>query len=300
MPHRPVGFLEERGAEQEFGHGRSICSSNTCGQNQKRGVLLDEEVDDDGDSQSELAPRLVTFEEEENNKTLSTQSELLKRAFPDYTDKYLIDITENKGGRRMTPLIPDSSTSTSVFQQLGNTKVNIGTNGLCGCTCLFLVSDTAVYAAHYYENLAFDSGSRGFNRQVERFLENTGDWEAGEDGNKYPGLAKVKGHFKNENTKAYIMTPAKDTAGPNNAATFDTSVGEYEVPKGRRKAYIQELKNVVNKIMPGLQPEVHRYKPADCDDEDTLVYTISGRALFQFDPTDSKKTRLFFENKQVK
>lgn len=302
MPHRPVGFLEACDAEHEFGHGRSICSSNSCGQNQKRDVLLDEEVDEDRDSQSELTPHLVTFEDEENNKTLSTQSELSKRVFKEYTDNDLIHITENADGRQMIPLIPDSSTSSSVFRNLRRTPVNIGTDGLCGCTCLFLVSDTAIYAAHYYENLAFDPKDEdfNFNREVVRFLENTGDWQAGEDNRHYPGLAKVKDNFNPANTKAYIMTPAKETAGRKKAATFNMDIGEYEQQHTNEKSYIQQMKDVVNEIIPGLENEVHRYKPVDCKNEKTLNTKINGRVLFQFDPSDPKKMRLFFENKQVK
>ena len=116
-------------------------------------------------------------------------------------------VTKGRGRNGLTPLISDPSTSTSVFEQFGDEPLHIGTVDLCGCTSLFIVSDKAVYAAHYYESLAFEE-DKGFQNQVIDFLLRKRPWRTGDYGGSYPGLAQKARYFDPRKTKAYIMTPA--------------------------------------------------------------------------------------------
>lgn len=220
-------------------------------------------------------------------------------------------VTKGRGRNGLTPLISDPSTSTSVFEQFGDEPLHIGTGDLCGCTSLFIVSDEAVYAAHYYESLAFDNDP-GFKKQVTRFLLRKRPWTTGNNGGSYPGLAQVAHYFDPRTTRAYIMTPALQVGerfvqGPDLEPVpipiYGVSRGgqyEYLQPgqDPRNQPWIHQLRNTVRDII-RVRPSIRVYEAADCDWEgDRLDNTVSGRALFEYDP-DSVQARLFFENRLV-
>ena len=198
----------------------------------------------------------------------------------------------------MIPLIPDDTTSSSEFKKFGNVPFNIGTKDLCGCTCLFLVSDQAVYAAHYYEDIAFNP--RGFQRQVKDFLRSPCSWVSGEEQLRYKGLQQVKKYFPEDTTDAFIMTPAKEIGEDRNGLPgYDTTKAQYKQRMDGQESYISQLQNIVRDMI-GVKPEVHVYEAAEKEKEGAkLDYTVSGRGLFQYDPQGPGEVRLFFENKKV-
>ena len=157
-----------------------------------------------------------------------------------------------------------------------------------GCTSLFIVSDEAVYAAHYYESLAFDNDP-GFKKQVTRFLLRKRPWTTGNNGGSYPGLAQVAHYFDPRTARAYIMTPALQVGerfvqGPDLEPVpipiYDVSRGgqyEYLQPgqDPRNQPWIHQLRNTVRDIIRA-RPSIRVYEAADCDWEgDRLATTLS-------------------------
>ncbi|KAL2070257.1 hypothetical protein VTL71DRAFT_13283 [Oculimacula yallundae] len=45
--------------------------------------------------------------------------------------------------------------NTAVYKDLSSEALSLGSEGLCGCTVLLVVSRTGVYMSYYFESLAF-------------------------------------------------------------------------------------------------------------------------------------------------
>ena len=198
------------------------------------------------------------------NATISKKKNRHWRKWGRCQNRVLV-VTDGEGPNALTPLIPDPSTSTSVFEQSCDEPLHIGTGGLCGCTSLFIVSDKAVYAAHYYESLAFEK-DEGFQKQVINFLLRKRPWRTGNYGGSYPGLA--------QKTKAYIMTPALQVSErvisrgrgrrPARIPIYDVSRGgqfEYLHPQQdqRDDPWIYQLQDTVKHII-GVRPPIRVYE----------------------------------------
>ena len=251
---------------------RTRCESGSCGVgNNKRDHFKKTDIEEnEGDVKTEsLSSIPFLLVGDDNNETISSDTELTKRVFewprgPDL-DEYIIGVTDGEGPNALTPLIPDPSTSTSVFEQFCDEPLHIGTGGLCSCTSLFIVSDKAVYAAHYYESLAFEK-DEGFQKQVINFLLRKRPWRTGNYGGSYPGLA--------QKTKAYIMTPALQVSErvisrgrgrrPARIPIYDVSRGgqfEYLHPQQdqRDDPWIYQLQDTVKHII-GVRPSIRVYE----------------------------------------
>jgi hypothetical protein len=202
----------------------------------------------------------------------------------------------------------DGVQSSAVFRSLIDSgPINMGVQILCGCTILVVVSQEAVYFAHYFEDLAFQANEgdppADFQQQVINFLNN-GLPRLDGTGN-YPSLAANAASFQT-NVNAYIMTPqAEDDNAPAGQVIY--------LPGVRYNDKVIQLKNRVAGI---LDPQgtldlanripIVTYQALDAGlpggprtpGLTTLENTAKGRGLYQFDPdqsTNRQKARLFFE-----
>lgn len=174
-------------------------------------------------------------------------------------------VTQTKAARNV---VTDDTTCTAVHRVLKGDAVNWAVKEMCGCSALIVVSESAMYFTHYFENLAFcgtkDQPSN-FKREVLDALD--------KGATNQESLAAHQAEFRNQpGLRAFIMTPRKKRS----AAPL------YE-PK------IEQLKNKVNSII-GIVPNVILYAPLDCDTSEELGTNALGTALFQYDPKHRANT----------
>ncbi|UQC90125.1 uncharacterized protein CLUP02_15656 [Colletotrichum lupini] len=50
---------------------------------------------------------------------------------------------------------PGTDANTAIFRRFGRNSFSLGTNGLCGCSSLWIISRKGVYATHYWESISF-------------------------------------------------------------------------------------------------------------------------------------------------
>ncbi|RDW73395.1 hypothetical protein BP6252_07302 [Coleophoma cylindrospora] len=236
-------------------------------------------------------------------------------------DTFLLNVF-NKGASGKDPLTEvyssaDGVSSSSKFIDLTKQKtiVNLGVQNLCGCSILVVVSQEAVYFAHYFEDLAFsapdvDSDDEGtpeppdFQGQVINFLDNGLARVKFKNRAHYPGLTPNAASFQT-NVQVFIVTPQGEQPGlPLGQTIYIDNSMEYN-------DRIIELKNKVVQILshvPGLDTRVNifTYQALDAGPVGgpetaglrTLFSTSKGKSLYQFDPNESatqKSARLFIE-----
>ena len=194
----------------------------------------------------------------------------------------MVDQTEAAEQQVIIDTGDEDNIKTALFSVLGADPINIGLSGLCGCSGLIVMSEAAVYFAHYFEDLSFDSGDvefpADFQSQVIDFLNNgLTDQPAVQI-----SLAANAASFQNQaGASAFIMTPLKEGGtGP-------------EYPD-----QIAQLSTTVAQIT-GLTPTVLIYDPLDCTSEELLT-DARGAALYQYDPVNQavapqKGFRFIFE-----
>lgn len=164
--------------------------------------------------------------------------------------------------RAASNVVTDDTTSTAVHSVLNGNTVNWAVKEMCGCSSLIVVSESAMYFTHYFENLAFCGTSKqpsNFRREVLDALDN--------GATNQESLAAHEAEFRNRpGLAAFIMTPT----------TTKSAALQY-----RKK--IDELKDKVNSII-GIVPAVISYVPEDCESSTVLGTNALGTALFQYDP----------------
>lgn len=164
--------------------------------------------------------------------------------------------------RAASNVVTDDTSSTAVHSVLNGDAVNWAVKEMCGCSALIVVSESAMYFTHYFENLAF-CGTRdqpsNFQREVLNPLDNGAP--------NQESLAAHQAEFRNQpGLAAFIMTPT----------TTKSPALQYRVK-------IDQLKNKVNSII-GIVPGVISYVPEDCETSTVLGTNALGTALFQYDP----------------
>lgn len=136
-------------------------------------------------------------------------------------------------------VVTDEFSCTAVYSPLGNSQVNWVVKEMCGCSALIVVSERAIYFAHYFEDLAFcDTRAKpsNFKREVLDALDNGKPHQE--------SLAAHSEEFKHQpGLAAFIITPT----------TTRSSALLY-------KAKIDQLKNKVNSII-GIIPDLISYVP---------------------------------------
>ncbi|KAF2265450.1 hypothetical protein CC78DRAFT_567598 [Lojkania enalia] len=183
--------------------------------------------------------------------------------------------------------------STSRIKALGQESFDFGMSGLCGCTLLVIVSNTHIYGGHYFEDLAFDDTNENadppktentadFQGQVINFLSNGGNGR--KHGTEGPRLAGLQNEFPVDQTKAYIMAPARGT-------------------KLLYEDLVNQMADHVQTLI-GTRPIIKPYVPVDQAVDATrprpLLDTERGRLLYQLDVDNGVRTqRLLWQSESL-
>lgn len=141
--------------------------------------------------------------------------------------------------------------NTAVFKPLGADAFKLGMSDLKGCTALVIVSNTAIYMAHYWEgsfNLAdqdlVNSGfrlSQGFQKLVLSGISGSPAAVPYQD-----ALAPNAASFKTPESRGFLIHPNKADE-PANQAGYDNGIAK--------------IKDAVKKILPTLNLQVVNYDP---------------------------------------
>lgn len=216
---------------------------------------------------------------------LSTLSKRALPVFPDDTDgqnEFMVEQTDDAEQQVIIDTGDADNINTALFSELGADPINIGLSGLCGCSGLIVMSENAVYFAHFFEDLSFDSGDEEFPADFQGlvidFLNNGLDDQPEVQNSLAANAAAFQGQA---GASAFIMTPLKEGGtGPEYADQ------------------ISQLSATVAQIT-GLTPTVLIYDPVDCN-SDELGTDARGAALYQYDPVNQatapqKGFRFIFE-----
>ncbi|KAJ6067987.1 uncharacterized protein N7446_005024 [Penicillium canescens] len=150
-----------------------------------------------------------------------------------------------------------------------------GTDGLSGCTTLYIISRTGVYAAHYFENVSFEpdpfwrTGDHTTNDQLFQYtvidvLRNGGRY--------HPRLNAAR--IEDDTIRAYLIYPAQTSK------ESADDVG-YSVRN-------EQIRTTVGEIVPTLQ-DGSRWTniPYQATDSQALLFDPEktlGKNLFKYDP----------------
>ncbi|KAI0430579.1 hypothetical protein F5Y09DRAFT_341512 [Xylaria sp. FL1042] len=184
------------------------------------------------------------------------------------------------------------------FSNFGTDVLNIGTQGLHGCTVLTVVSKRAVYMGHFFESLAFsvDGGKApdtAFEQNCLNLITGQGQrWRARGDSIN-PSL------FTGDNGPAiaYIMTPRRDQDTPTPQNPNPPVPGpDTQLFAGR----IEQLSQTLTDLIPGLGITYYNYIGMNVKQQ-SVGY--KGKALFEFDPnadgSNNPNFRLWYEHTMV-
>ncbi|KAL8739682.1 MAG: hypothetical protein Q9190_007538 [Brigantiaea leucoxantha] len=135
---------------------------------------------------------------------------------------------------------------------------------LTGCTALIVMSEKAVYFAHFWETLSYDSTDEVFQKYVIDFINN-GDTQ---NPDEQQALAAHADDFKGQPAaSAWILYPVQDDVYEDDGSTTNVYY-KYKNTK---------LQDEVFKLT-GITATMTEYTPSD--DGNTAL----GRALYQYDP----------------
>ncbi|RDL34708.1 uncharacterized protein BP5553_07836 [Venustampulla echinocandica] len=232
-------------------------------------------------------------------------------------DDFMVDRTDGDGENRdyYTAVFtghdderdPNGDLVNTAEFALLNQRLDMGLQGLHGCTALAIVSQEAVYFAHYFEDLSWDpdtSSQLDFENRVLRFLdEGSPRYNRPWPNNRYIGLREVAHHFQH-GVEVHIMTPQLEVVD-----TDDDGV-EYVVPVNLHyRNRVMQLMGAVQTIMREqgwfVWPSIWAYQALDSSDPEgdwLLDNTLRGKALYQFDPfgtTTRQRARLIMEGEQL-
>jgi hypothetical protein len=185
------------------------------------------------------------------------------------------------------PIVPDYETayapemSTAVikkFSSLGpGEQFSTGVSGLSGCTTMYIISRTGVYATHWWENVSFDPDAewRDPPDQTNDDLFQTTVIDVIRNGGTYhPKLDASL--IADDSIRAYLVRPTQTSleAGPSDVGYPDQW---------------QQIRDTVGDIIPALK-DASRWK--DCpyvalNNDDPRLFAPSGtngKSVFKYDP----------------
>jgi hypothetical protein len=183
----------------------------------------------------------------------------------------------------------DMDTS-KVVQFKSVNAVSMGTDGLCGCTALVIVSKKGCYMAHFWESISFDSDDfwkTYYGGDEEAFQETVikGIRDGVKISNKVEqqSLDRHKDLFAGDDTRAYLMVPKT------------TQLNDAELYKTHYEARWAKMKETVGEIVPVLKNDknwrTYKYDPVRDEDrqEKELGQKARGTVLLKYDPKDVYK-----------
>ncbi|KAK1714361.1 hypothetical protein BDP67DRAFT_589745 [Colletotrichum lupini] len=181
---------------------------------------------------------------------------------------------------------PGTDANTAIFRRFGRNSFSLGTNGLCGCSSLWIISRKGVYATHYWESISFapekewrnpgETNAEVFERTVIDGLK-SGIAVKGK-----PMQARLnRDEIADDHIKAYLIHPQRTWKNT------PAAVEGYRVQWNR-------IKDTVKAIIPELASddkwEEVIYNRLRGNDRQ-LFETALGHVLFQFSPDDQEKKK---------
>ncbi|KAL3479397.1 hypothetical protein BJX99DRAFT_255654 [Aspergillus californicus] len=208
---------------------------------------------------------------------LGKRMELPDHSLGAFYDKEMPRLTEPIGPYFDGTSAEDMSTAVlKTFSSVGRRKqYSTGTEGLCGCTTMYIISRKAVYAPHWWENVSFDPDNdwREDGRTNDQIFESTVLDMLTDGGRFHPRLDAEL--IEDTHIMAYLKHPSQ---------TWKEEAGDVGYPE-RWEA----IRKTVGELVPTSQDAGRwtdiPYKALDNDDdafsdEEATV----GRNLFKFDP----------------
>ena len=168
--------------------------------------------------------------------------------------------------------------ATAVYREFTDNKaLSLGTDGLCGCTVLTVVSRNAVYMAHYFESVSFAP-----DREWEDHYESRGQnyFEATVVKGLRRGIRREQEPlpsepFDNDDVKVYLLHPNR---------SWDPRKNDFETFYKKRW---NQIKSIVVDIIPAAA-RANRWKDIEYQrlhrESAQLDNTARGRILFKYDP----------------
>ena len=226
----------------------------------------------------------------------SYSQELVKRTLPDPSDfpwngnqdSYLwTQYQDRTVVAAWVPLRRDPNfPSSAIAYNLGATRFDLAVQGLFGCTSLIIISTQGVWMSHLWEDPSFAVNGvvnqANFQAQV---LDRLGP---GDGTPEFPGLTQyLNGQFAADTKPvAIIMTPRNRINPQPNVLMFQNQVTQLSdqvqtIFGGTRTSSGQFTGGTLNGI-----PLIIDYTPKS--DQFSQVWTSSGKALFQYDPVETR------------
>ncbi|KAI1421434.1 hypothetical protein F5Y12DRAFT_704443 [Xylaria sp. FL1777] len=180
------------------------------------------------------------------------------------------------------------------FSNFGANILNIGIEGLEGCTVLTVVSRRAVYMGHFFENLAFspDDGQdpdTAFQQNCLNLITGRGQTSGTQGDHLDPSL------FTGANGPAiaYIMTPRQDQDDPTPQNPNPPAPGPTTQLYASR---MSQLSQTLTTLIPGVGVTYYNYIATNVEN---YKQDYQGKALFEFDPnadgSNHPNFRLWYE-----
>ncbi|KXH51164.1 hypothetical protein CNYM01_04494 [Colletotrichum nymphaeae SA-01] len=248
--------------------------------------------DDDQDPQNTCSPfsmlknihvPVERLRAEGQNLTLARRVDI---AFPgDNIDQWMIAQVQ-KTKPIVWEVTPGTDANTAVFRKFGRNSFSLGTNGLCGCSSLWIISRKGVYATHYWESISFapekewrnpgETNSQVFERTVIDGLK-SGNVVRG----KRMQARLDRDEIADDYIKAYLVHPERSWR--NTPAAVD----------GYRLQW-NKIKDTVKEIIPELAPD-NKWQEVIYnrlnDDDEQLFDTALGHVVFHYSPDHEQKRK---------
>ncbi|KAK1470943.1 hypothetical protein CTAM01_16699 [Colletotrichum tamarilloi] len=250
--------------------------------------------DDDQDTQDTCNPFSMIQNLHEPIHSLDTQGfnvSLAKRVNLEVPgDDTDMDVWMRERAETTKPIVwevsPGTDANKAIFRKFGRNSFSLGTNGLCGCSSLWIISRKGVYATHYWESISFAPEKEWINpgeTNAEVFERTVIDGlKSGTAVKGKPMQARLdRDEIADDHIKAYLVHPQR--TWKNTPAAVDG----YRVQWNR-------IKDTVKAIIPELASddkwEEVIYNRLRGNDRQ-LFETALGHVLFQFSPDDQEKRK---------
>jgi hypothetical protein len=188
-----------------------------------------------------------------------------------------------------------SDHATADFEEMKGKAFSFAADGLCGCTCLVIISRRAVYFTHYWESISFAPDSEWltkygteedcFQKTVIQGLKTGVGTPTNPEQISLQNQAKL---IDDEDIRAWLIIPSTNSEGDTN---------------GYREKW-DEIKKVVGDMLPRLKDN-SRWTESTYDrirqTDKRLKTTALGRVLIKYDPdhNGNKKVIMFLERDEV-
>lgn len=199
---------------------------------------------------------------------------------------------------------PGTDVNTAIFTRFdGKNALSVGTSHLCGCTSLIIISQRGVYAAHYWENIAFvtdeafrltaqETDEEVFERTVIGPIKNGKNLRTRVEQHKLE--ASKIGNQESDKVRAFLVRP--------NKAYKNDLMGEYERKWARIKETVGGIIGLLDPKTEGGRGRWQEVIYGRLSNRSRLLNTkANGKVLVKYDPNHEgrKKVVLWVEKNKI-